>query len=242
MNNNETAVIIPAYNEGKNLQILVTKITNNFPGIEIVIVDDSQKEENLLLKKALANFKKVTILSREKKQGRGSAVIFGMKEALKNKKNKYFFEMDADLAHDPLEFPQFFSASEKYDMVVGSRYLTKSRIIKWPLYRLVQSKVINFLLKYWLGIKLSDYTNGFRLYKRSAVEFIVVQKLKEAGYISLSEIAFKLKKARLPNGQRKFKIGEVPTSFTDRTYGKSNADAKELLRSLVGAVRIRLNG
>lgn len=235
MKNNETVVIIPAYNEAKNLQILVAKIKNNFPGIEIVIVDDSKKSENLLLIKSLANFKKVIILSRERKQGRGSAVIYGMKEALKNRKIKYFFEMDADLAHNPLEFPQFFSDIEKYDMVVGSRYLTRSKIIKWPLYRLAQSKVINFLLKYWLGIKLSDYTNGFRLYKRSAIEFLVLQKLKEAGYISLSEIAFKLKKG-------KFKIGEVPTSFTDRTYGKSNADAKELLRSLVGAVRIRLNG
>ena len=146
----------------------------------------------------------------------------------------YFFEMDADLSHDPAELNRFLKLKDKYDMIVGSRYMQGSKITKWPWWRLAQSRVINKILNLWLGLSLTDYTEGYRLYGRSAVEFLTSTKLKEKGFISLSEVAFKLKKAG-------FKICEVPVSFTDRTLGKSNANTKELLNSLIGAIRIRFS-
>lgn len=122
--------------------------------------------------------------------------------------------------------------SSKTDLVIGSRYLNKSRITKWPLKRLILSKIINFFINKWLGLKLSDYTNGFRLYNRKAVEFLTKVPLKEKGFIALSEIAYRLKK-------NNFKISEVPIVFTDRTYGKSSAGLKEFVASLIGIVRIK---
>lgn len=228
-------IIIPAYREAKNLETLSREIFKEFHQIGIVIVDDSDKEENLKLRKFLSRTrKKLKIISRYKKLGRGSAVIEGLRYSLKNRGIEIFFEMDADLAHDPKEIVKFLKKIEAADMVVGSRYMEESRIIKWPLRRLIQSKLINFFLKIWLGVDLTDYTNGYRAYNRRAVKFLVNQKLKEKGFISLSEIAYKLKKAG-------FKIAEVPISFTDRKYGKSSADIRELLTSLMGAIRIRLS-
>ncbi len=228
-----TVIVIPSYNENKNLKILTKKIWRLYPFAKIIIVDDSGREENAKLKKILPLRKNLKLISRLGKLGRGSAVVTGLREGLKDQTARYFFEMDADLAHDPSEMSQFTARAVNCDMVVGSRYLNKSRIIKWPLYRLIQSRVINFILRYWLGLKLTDYTNGYRMYRRRAVEFLVKTPLRETGFISLSEIAYRLK-------QNGYKIGEVPISFTDRTYGKSNADVKELLRSLVGAIRIRM--
>lgn len=228
-------IIIPAYNELKNLQILITRIFKKYPDIRVVVVDDSDKAEYLKLRKTLSIFgRNVQIIPRFKKMGRGSAVIEGLRLSLKDKKIKVFIEMDADLAHDPNELKLFLREIKSTDMVVGSRYRSTSKIINWPITRLIQSRIINLFLKVWLGLNLTDYTNGFRAYSRRATEFLVKQKLKEKGFISLSETAFKLKEAG-------FKISEVAITFRDRRYGKSNANLKELMLSLQGAIRIRFN-
>ena len=231
----DIAIIIPAYKETENLKILTRIIFNKFPEIKIFIVDDSAYEENQKLQKALSCTKgKLKIISRFKKMGRGSAVIEGFKQALKDRMIKFFFEMDADLAHDPLEIPLFLEKIDRVDVIVGSRYLAKSKIVKWPLKRLIQSKLINLFLKIWLSVNLTDYTNGYRAYNRRSVEFLVHQKLKERGFISLSETAFKLRKAG-------FKISEVAITFRDRRFGESSANFRELMTSLYGAIRIRFS-
>lgn len=227
------AVVIPSYNEAENIPLLSQKIFHFLPRVKVIIVDDSSPEENTKLQKALKSEDRIILISRRCKLGRGSAVLAGFKQALKDRKIEYIFEMDADLSHDPGEFQLFLEDSRGLDLVVGSRYLAKSQIIKWPLWRLVLSKLINTFLKVWLGLQLTDYTNGFRLYSRRAVEYLQDANLKEAGFISLSEITFKLKKAG-------FGIGEVPITFTDRKAGQSNAGIKELLKCLGGAIRIKI--
>ncbi len=231
----DTAVVIPAFNESENLTILVRKIIENIPRGKIFIVDDSSGDERLKLEKIIAPYKdSIRLLSRNEKGGRGSAVLLGFKEALKDKKIKYFFEMDADLAHNPKEINKFLGLSEKFDVIIGSRYKSGSKITKWPLRRLITSRIINIFLNLLFGLKLSDYTNGFRFYNKKAVEFLMTSKLKETGFIALSESVYKLKRAG-------YKIGEIATSFTDRKYGKSNAGIAEHLRALYGMVRIRLS-
>jgi dolichol-phosphate mannosyltransferase len=233
MNYSGIAVIIPAYNEQKNLRILLKDIELYLPHALIVVVDDSPAEESLTLSRMLQHeYPRVILIARRHKMGRGSAVLRGLAEALKHKEIEYCFEMDADLAHSPAEFDRFLSIRHDADMVIGSRYLKQSHIIKWPLRRLIQSRVINASLNIWLGLHLTDYTNGFRLYSRKAAEFLLGARLQETGFIALSEMAYKLKR----NG---FRITEVPISFQDRKYGASNANFKELLRSLTGAIRIR---
>ena len=231
--NQNIAVIIPTYKETKNIPLLLDNIFGVLPKITVIFVDDSPQQYANELKLLIESRKeKIIVLSRLKKLGRGSAVIAGFKEALKNKKIKYIFEMDADLAHDPKEFTRFLQAIHAADLVIGSRYRTRSTIIKWPMRRLILSKIINRFLSTLLGLNLTDYTNGFRLYNRKAVEYITSVRVNSTGFIVLSEIAYKLKKAG-------FIIKEVPISFTDRKYGKSNADIKEHLSSLLEVFRIR---
>ncbi len=226
------AIIIPTYNELKNITILVKRILAVVPKAKIIIVDDSPSSENIRLQKYFQKYKgTVSVHSRLKKAGRGSAVIAGIKEALKNKTTDLFFEMDADLAHNPKEIVNFLKKKGEADLIIGSRYLSGSKISEWPLRRLIMSKAINIFLRVWLGLNLSDYTNGFRMYNRKSVEFLCSMSLKEKGFIALSEIAYKLKKAG-------FEIAEVPTSFRDRKYGKSNAGIKEHFNSLIGVMRI----
>lgn len=230
----DTAVIIPAYKEKDNLPVLVNKIEKYLKNVQIIIVDDSPRGDVEIIKKKFRRKKNLQVLSRTRKLGRGSAVVYGMKKALKDRNIKYFIEMDADLSHDPKDLPKLVKQKNKADLVIGSRYLKKSRIVGWPKTRLLQSKVINFFLRYWLNVKIADFTNGLRLYSRQAVVFIVKTGIKEKGFIALSEILFKLK-------NQGFSILEVPTTFKDRKFGESSADFSELMKSLFGAFRIRFS-
>lgn len=228
-------IVTPSYREFKSIPALIKKIRKILPKAEIVIVDDSPKDENLMLKTLLKKEKNVKVISRLKKLGRGSAVFAGFKEAFKDKTIEYFFEMDSDLAHDPREIPRFVRETGvgNFDLIVGSRNLPGGRTINIPKNRIVLSKIINKFLYFWLGVKLTDYTGGFRLYGRASVEFLLRAQLKSTGFITLSEAAYKLNR----NG---FKIAEVPITIHNRIHGQSNVDAKELINSLFFVLKMRI--
>jgi len=227
-------IIIPSYNESRNIGLLIPRILRVVPKSTIIVVDDSSGEEKRKTEYICNDkIKSVMYIPRNKKDGRGSAVLDGMKLALTKTKAEIIIEMDADLAHDPKEIPFLCAPIGQFDMVVGSRYMHGSKIISWTMLRIIQSKVINFILRYWLGLNLTDYTNGFRAYSRKACQYLITTHLHEKGFIALSETAYKL----LHKG---FQITEVPISFTDREYGKSNANFYELMRSLIGVILLRL--
>jgi dolichol-phosphate mannosyltransferase len=229
-------VVIPAYRESKNLAFLLPRLIKTLPGASVVVVDDSDPPESKRTESVVRNtqYPHISIIKRAVKKGRGSAVMDGFRRAFMDAHIRYFIEMDADLAHAPEECIRLINASSLCDMVIGSRYLQGSAIENWPLYRLIQSKIINFVLRYWLGLRISDYTNGFRLYKRPVIDFLMHSTLKEKGFIALSEMAYKIQKKR-------FTIGEVPVTFSDRQHGKSNADFQELMHALFGALRLRFS-
>ena len=62
------AVIIPSYNEVKNIAILIKGIFKELPRAKIIIVDDSRLQENKKLKKIVKGKKNITLISRLKKE------------------------------------------------------------------------------------------------------------------------------------------------------------------------------
>lgn len=233
-NNKKFSIIIPSYNEVDNISILIKNIYKCLPGSRIIIIDDSSAAENKKLIKNMKIMKNISLTSRFKKMGRGSAVIDGFKIALKNKNSKYFFEMDSDLAHDPSEFKRFINEINvyPYDLVIGSRYKSGGKIVNISPNRTIISRIINYFLYFWLNIKISDYTSGFRLYSRRAVEFLTKNKLSSKGFITLSESAYMLYK----NG---YSISEVPITWNYRRYGNSNLSLNELIQSLIFVIKLR---
>jgi len=232
---NNIAVVIPSYNEVQNIPILIKGINRELYGAKIVIVDDSSKSENAKLKSFVKKHKNIKLISRFKKSGRGSAVLEGFKEALKDKNVNYIFEMDSDLAHDPKEFDRFIKKTKgKYDLIIGSRYLPGGKIKNISKDRTILSRLINKFLYFWLGMHLSDHTSGFRLYSRKSVEYLLRSEIKSKGFITLSETAYKLFLAG-------FLITEVPITWNFRIYGKSNVNLKELLISLFYVIKMRIS-
>jgi len=226
-------IIIPAYNESDNIKNLIKKIRQNVKS-QIIVVDDSN--DNLtknILKKIKTN---IIYIKRNKKLGRGSAVLEGLKNALKKKEVEIFIEMDADLSHPPSELRRnikFFN-DKNLDLLIGSRYLERSQIINWPVSRRIFSKLANYLARFLLKIPCSDYTNGYRIYSRRAAKKIVEKCGKIGdGFIILSEILLVLYK-------NNFKIGEIKTKFVNRSRGESSANLKLIIASLIGLVKIFL--
>ena len=97
----KVAIIIPTYNENDNIKKLVKKINEYLNNAVIFIIDDSPLPE--ISKLIDVNKNNINYFHRKNKRGRGSAVLFGIKKALKNKRIKLIIEMDADFSHDPKE-------------------------------------------------------------------------------------------------------------------------------------------
>jgi dolichol-phosphate mannosyltransferase len=224
------AVIIPAYNEKENLPKLVDEIKSYHSFVEIYVIDDSKEN---FLEKDLVNKKDVHYFFRGKKLGRGSAVLYGLRKALK-KNFEIYVEMDADFSHNPNELNnkiEIFSKTNS-DLLIASRYLKKSKIINWSIQRRIFSRIANILASILLKIPVSDYTNGYRFYSKRAAEKIVNSCGNiGGGFIVLSEILFTLYKSN-------FVIGETDTIFKNRVRGESSVNLKLIFQSLKGLIKL----
>ena len=228
----KVAIIIPAYNESENLEKLVDKINDNLNNVKIFIVDDSKTNESEHL---LSNKKNVRFYYRGEKLGRGSAVLFGFKQSLRENFDLYV-EMDADFSHEPSELKEKvnFFLKNNLDLLIASRYLSGSKIINWNFSRKIFSKMSNFLARKLLKIPVSDYTNGYRFYSEKAAKLVTKECGKIGdGFIVLSEILLTIKL----NG---LKIGETDTIFVNRTRGESSVNIKLIFFSLVGLLKLFL--
>jgi len=231
----EINIIIPTYNEGKNILFIVKAIKKKIPSSYICIVDDSK---NTMIGSILekAQLKKVLYIHRQNSKGRGSAVLFGFKSLLRNNKKQIFIEMDSDFSHDPGELRRNIELfkTTKSDLLIASRYLKKSKIINWPITRKIFSKMSNTLAKTLLNINVSDYTNGFRIYSSRAVRLILKKCGKIGdGFIILSEILLVL-------NVNKYKINETDSVFINRIRGKSNVSFSLIINSLFGLLKLYL--
>ena len=226
------AIIIPTYNELDNIEKLINSILIYIPKSSIFIVDDS---ENLEIQKLIDSKKlKVNYFHREKSKGRGSAVLYGFRKALEKENFEIFVEMDADFSHNPNELKRNIIKFDELnlDLLIASRYLKESEIINWGIRRKILSKLSNLLARTLLGIKLSDFTNGFRFYSKRSVEKITKTCGNIGdGFIILSEIIVVL-------NNNKFKIDEIETVFINRIRGESSVNLKLVIDSLFGIIKL----
>ena len=228
-------IVIPTYNEENNIIKLIKLIRNKFKDSLIIIVDDSlHKETWHLIRK---NKLKVNYIHRGKKLGRGSAVLFGLKKLLKNRKIKVFVEMDADFSHNPAELPRNINYFYKnsLDLLIGSRYLKKSKIINWSLSRRIFSIMANYLARNLLKIPISDLTNGYRIYSKKSAKKIIKNCGKIGdGFIMLSEILVEIYVNNL-------RIQEIKSIFINKKRGESSVNLNLILVSLFGLIKLYLN-
>jgi dolichol-phosphate mannosyltransferase len=227
-------IVIPTYNEAENIERLVRTLLDLKAAPDVLVVDDSSPDGTGDIADALTvEFPdRVSVVHRKVKDGRGGAVLTGLARGLADGYD-ILFEMDADFSHDPAEIPAFLEAVKKYYFVIGSRYLPESKIIDWPLARTFFSRLANRYARFFLRIPITDYTNGYRCYRRDALEKLDFDAIDSKGYIVLSEIAWQLYRAG-------FSVGEIPTVFVNRRRGESNLSLGEVFRAFTGILKLRI--
>jgi dolichol-phosphate mannosyltransferase len=232
---NNTVVIIPTYNAKEGILATIASIQKNLPYALVMIVDDNSPDKTADI--VHSNYKKdkrVKVIVRNSKDGRGSAVIAGMKEMLKNRDIQYFIEMDADLCHDPKYIIPMIKKCKTVDMVIASKYLPESTIKGLNLKRKIMSRLMNLGARIILQVPITDYSNGFRCYKRDVVEFITRQNLQAKGFVLLSEIVYRVYK-------KGFTIAEIPFDFKTDNISASNMNKHEVKEAISTLLRLRFS-
>jgi dolichol-phosphate mannosyltransferase len=225
-------VVIPTYNERRNISTLIQAIHKSVPDLNILVVDDNSPdgtgEEVLELKLALGD--KVSLHSRARKDGLARAYAAGFKEAL-SRGHDVILQMDADLSHDPAYLPEFLRQMDSFDLVLGSRYLRGVNVVNWDFKRLVLSKMASVYVRWVTGLPFADLTGGFKCWRRSALEKIDLDRIFSNGYLFQIEMTWKA----YHNGCR---IGETPIIFYEREIGRSKIEAKIILEAVWGVLTL----
>lgn len=226
-------VILPTYNESSNIIRMLEAVKSLNRNIFILIIDDNSPDGTGALADDMAkNDKDVFVIHRKKKLGLGSAYVEGFNFALKNNFD-YICEMDADFSHDPKYLADFYNKLQKYDLVIGSRYLNGISIVDWPMHRLVLSFLANKFVKCITGLPFSDCMGGFKGFRAEVIRKVGPGNIISKGYVFQMEMLYRAYKEG-------FKIGEIPIIFYNRKYGKSKMDKKDILESFFIVFYLRL--
>ena len=232
-------VVVPTYNEIENLERLTGLVREQPGGFHMLIVDDNSPDGTGRLADELSRRHpgEIFVLHRERKQGLGRAYVAGFTQALTMPGYDAIIQMDADLSHDPVYLPEFLKMLEKYDLVLGSRYLTGINVVNWDFKRLLLSKGASAYVRMITSMPYSDATGGFKAWRRDALNAIGLDKLFSNGYLFQIETTYRLHRMK-----KKFSIGELSIIFRDRDLGRSKIDIHIILEAVWGVVRLRLTG
>lgn len=208
-------VIVPTYNERENLPRLIPRILDQDPGIDVLVIDDASSDGTGEVADEMAGAEpRMHVMHRPAKLGLGTAYLAGFEWGL-NEGYDLLFEMDADFSHDPEHLPQFLSAAQTADVVLGSRYLEgRVTVVNWPIGRLILSSFANAYARRITGVPISDVTGGFRCYHRRVLEAIRLDRVGSEGYAFQIEMTMRA-------WVRGFRIVEIPIVFADRDSGDS---------------------
>ena len=233
-NLNRVLVIIPTYNEIKNIEkVLDVVFWLGIENLDVLIIDDNSPDGTAeFIKRYMKNQNSLFMIQRSGKLGLGTAYVTGFRYALE-RDYQYIFEMDADLSHDPREIPNFLSAMNKADLVIGSRYLTGVNVINWPLVRLFISVIASKYTRFITGLPIHDCTSGFKCFNRRVLEAIPLEEVSSSGYSFQIEMNFKAWK-------RGFKIQEIPIIFHDRTEGASKMSKRIIMEAVFVVWKLKL--
>jgi len=236
MNTHKYSVILPTYNERKNLPIIVWLLEKTFQECkfdwEVIVVDDASPDGTQEIARQLARVygdDRIVLKPRAGKLGLGTAYIHGLEFCT----GDFVIIMDADFSHHPKFIPQFVRLQQAHnlDIVTGTRYrsapspkmsgATPGGVHGWDLKRKMVSRGANFLADTVLSPGVSDLTGSFRLYKTHVLKSIITLT-ESRGYVFQMEMMVRAKALG-------YSIGEVPITFVDRIFGESKLGADEVI-------------
>jgi dolichol-phosphate mannosyltransferase len=227
----KTLVLIPTYNERKNLPLLVGDVLA-VPGTEILVIDDQSPDGTGQLAEELATRHpgRVRVMHRTGRRGLGVSYLDGFRQAVASDAD-LVVQMDADRSHDPQYLPAMIAATSSADLVVGSRYMHGISVVNWPLRRIILSSFANVYIRFVTGLGVNDCTTGYRCWRREALARLPLNSIVSEGYSFVVEVTFLA-------AVRGLRIAESPIIFIERREGASKLSSGILLESLITPWRL----
>ena len=220
---NNLTIVIPVYNEGKNIAQTISRIEEEVKSEHLInVIYDFDEDTSIPVVEEEKTKYKTPINLVKNKYGRG--VLNAIKTGLETAETEYVIVTMADLSDPPAVMNKMLGiALEKNaDIVCGSRYMKGGKQLGGPFIKGLMSKYAGLSLYYLAKFPTHDATNSFKLYRTS---FLKQQKIESTGGFELGiELVVK---AHLQG----FRVLETPTAWTDRQAGKSNFKIIEWLPS-----------
>jgi dolichol-phosphate mannosyltransferase len=230
MNNEKIIVVIPTYNEAKNILNLIEDLKKL--RLDILVIDDNSPDKTYdIVEKYSKKSENVYLIKREKKLGLGSAYRDGFNYALKKEYN-YIIQMDADFSHRIQDLITMLEFINESDVVIGSRYVTGGKTNGWKNRRKLLSKLANQYSKIIGRHTIQDSTSGFRIYSAKSLEINKFEKTKSDGYGFQIEMTYRSFISGLD-------IIEVPITFHERREGKSKMNRKIIFEALFVVIKLK---
>jgi glycosyltransferase involved in cell wall biosynthesis len=185
----KTLVCIPAFNEAQNIAEIIAKSKKYAD--EVIVYDDGSTDDTY----ETANSAGATVIRNPENKGYGVA-IRSLFQAAKEQNADIMVTLDSDGQHDPDQIPKVIEPllKQRFDMVIGSRFLNSDHKGKVPKYRSFGIKTITKLTQAASYDGITDSQSGFRAYNRNALSKI---NLFEDGMAVSVEILLRAKEKNL---------------------------------------------
>ena len=233
MQNSDSIIIIPTYNEKENIENIIRAVFGLEKFFHILIIEDNSPDGTAdIVRKLQEEFpERLFMIERKVKLGLGTAYITGFKWAIE-KKYDYIFEMDADFSHNPNDLPKLYKACHEDggDVSIGARYVSGGNVVNWPMGWVLMSYFASKYVRFITGIPVYDTTAGFKCYRREVLETIDLDKIRFKGYAFQIEMKFTAYKCG-------FKIIEVPVIFINRELGTSKMNSSIFGEAVFGVIK-----
>jgi len=242
MENKQLSIIIPCYNEERNIRLgalenVASYLAKKKFSYEVIIIDDGSVDESkLLIKKFISSNPKFRLIHK-KHQGKAAAVIAGLLHA----KNEYVFFTDLDQATPINQTEVILPWFDKgYDVVIGSRNRKRKGA---PLLRIAMARGFMVIRNLVLNLGIKDTQCGFKAFKKEVLNDVIprlqVYNLERGAQGSTVTAGFDVEflyVAKLLG----YKIAEVPVEWHYQETRHINP-FKDSWEGLIGLLKIRLN-
>ncbi|MBW6531646.1 glycosyltransferase family 2 protein [Sphingomonas sp. RRHST34] len=213
----ELAIVVPVYNESRNVPLLVAALDAALTGVrwEVVFVDDNSPDRTADQARDLALADpRVRVVQRFGRRGLSTACIEGILATAA----PYVAVMDGDMQHDERVLTDMFRRITRgdVDVVVGSRYVAGGGVGEWDRRRAAMSRFATRLAGRLTRAPITDPMSGFFMLRRDAF-MAALPNLSTVGFKILLDIA-----ASTPEPLR---VAEVPYTFRTRQHGESKLDS-----------------
>ena len=215
------SVVIPAHNEEGSIADTVTSLYKTLKHEEIsheivVVNDNSQDQTEKILQNLQSQIPTLVYYNNPGLNGFGFAIRYG----LLNFKGDCVAIMMADLSDSPDDLVRFYhKLLEGYDCVFGNRWGKNGQVIDYPVTKKYLNRLANYIVKTMFGLKYSDCTNAFKLYRRETIDGL---KPFLSPHFNLT-LELPLKAI-----VRGYSYAVVPNSWQNRTSGESKLKIKEM--------------